>query len=221
MGVELKGALDRHDRGESIVIPVILRDCDWKTQRFAALQALPAGGKPVTRFRPRDAGWTDVVLGIRRVASNSTSLRSREEWGGDLTAAPVINRPPAFDTSLMIVAPDGPTIAQQQRQPSRSETASRPKESRTTNDPALMREGPLVKPDRILAAIVGTKPMLRAQLTKLVWDYVKTNGLQDRSNKRMINADDKLQLLFGGKRQVSMFEMTALVNKHVIVMTSF
>jgi upstream activation factor subunit UAF30 len=48
-----------------------------------------------------------------------------------------------------------------------------------------------------------------------VWDYIKSNGLQDQTNKRMINADDKLRVIFGGKNQVSMFEMTALVSKHL------
>jgi chromatin remodeling complex protein RSC6 len=52
-------------------------------------------------------------------------------------------------------------------------------------------------------------------VTKKVWDYIKANGLQDQQNKRMINADDKMKKIFGGKSQVSMFEMTALVNKHL------
>jgi chromatin remodeling complex protein RSC6 len=66
-----------------------------------------------------------------------------------------------------------------------------------------------------LGAIIGNKPMPRSEVTKKVWDYIKANGLQDQTNKRMINADDKLKVIFGGKKQVSMFEMTALVNKHL------
>ena len=66
-----------------------------------------------------------------------------------------------------------------------------------------------------LGAIIGNKPMPRSEVTKKVWDYIKANGLQDQTNKRMINADDKLRVIFGGKDQVSMFEMTALVNKHL------
>ena len=66
-----------------------------------------------------------------------------------------------------------------------------------------------------LSAIIGSKPMPRSEVTKKVWDYIKANGLQDQTNKRMINADDKLKVIFGGKKQVSMFEMTALVNKHL------
>ena len=72
-----------------------------------------------------------------------------------------------------------------------------------------------VTPSADLSAIVGNKPIPRSEVTKRVWDYVKANGLQDQTNKRMINADDKLLKIFGGKKQVSMFEMTALVNKHL------
>jgi len=72
-----------------------------------------------------------------------------------------------------------------------------------------------VTPSAALAAIVGDKPIPRSEVTKRVWDYIKANGLQDQTNKRMINADDKLRVIFNGKDQVSMFEMTALVNKHL------
>ena len=72
-----------------------------------------------------------------------------------------------------------------------------------------------VTPSSDLAAVVGSQPMPRSEVTKKVWDYIKANGLQDQTNKRMINADDKLRTIFGGKDQVSMFEMTALVNKHL------
>ena len=72
-----------------------------------------------------------------------------------------------------------------------------------------------VQPSADLAPIVGSNPIPRSEVTKRVWDYIKANGLQDKQNKRMINADDKLRKIFGGKKQVSMFEMTALVNKHL------
>jgi upstream activation factor subunit UAF30 len=72
-----------------------------------------------------------------------------------------------------------------------------------------------VQPDDQLAAVVGKGPMTRADLTKKVWDYIKKNNLQDSQNKRNINADDKLKPVFGGKKQVTMFEMTKLVNQHV------
>jgi upstream activation factor subunit UAF30 len=72
-----------------------------------------------------------------------------------------------------------------------------------------------VQPDAQLGAIIGTSPLTRAEMTKKVWDYIKKNNLQDSKNRRMINADDKLRPVFGGKTQVSMFEMTKLVNQHV------
>ena len=70
-------------------------------------------------------------------------------------------------------------------------------------------------PSSTLAAVVGNSPMPRTEVTSKLWGYIKKNGLQDKTNKRMINADDKLKDVFGGKKQVSMFEMTKLVAKHL------
>jgi chromatin remodeling complex protein RSC6 len=70
-------------------------------------------------------------------------------------------------------------------------------------------------PSSDLAPVVGDKAMPRTEVTKRLWDYIKKNRLQDAENKRMINADDKLRAVFGGKKQVSMFEMTRLVNAHL------
>ena len=72
-----------------------------------------------------------------------------------------------------------------------------------------------VQPDAVLAVIVGTKPAARGQITKALWDYIKKNGLQDAKDKRQINADAALKAVFGGKKQVSMFEMTRLVSNHI------
>ena len=72
-----------------------------------------------------------------------------------------------------------------------------------------------VQPDAILAAIIGSKPVPRTEMTKKLWAYIKKNGLQDKKNRRMINADDALKAVFNGKTQVSMFDMTKLVSKHV------
>jgi upstream activation factor subunit UAF30 len=66
-----------------------------------------------------------------------------------------------------------------------------------------------------LAAVVGSTPMPRTEVTSKIWGYIKKNNLQDKTNRRMINADDKLKEVFGGKKQVSMFEMTKLVSKHL------
>lgn len=66
-----------------------------------------------------------------------------------------------------------------------------------------------------LEAVVGKGPMPRSEVVKKLWEYIKKHGLQDSQNKRNINADDNLKKVFGGKEQVSMFEMTALVSKHL------
>lgn len=70
-------------------------------------------------------------------------------------------------------------------------------------------------PSEVLSAIVGALPLPRTEVVKKIWAYIKSNKLQDAINKRMINADEKLKAIFGGKSQVSMFEMTKLVNKHL------
>ena len=72
-----------------------------------------------------------------------------------------------------------------------------------------------MQPDAALGAVVGGSPMPRTEVTKKIWGYIKRHGLQDKKNRRNINADDKLKPVFGGKSQVSMFEMTKLVNKHL------
>ena len=70
-------------------------------------------------------------------------------------------------------------------------------------------------PSAALGAVIGAKAMPRTEVTKKIWDYIKKNKLQDTKNKRNINADEKLKEIFGGKKQVSMFEMTKLVSKHL------
>lgn len=72
-----------------------------------------------------------------------------------------------------------------------------------------------VTPDAALAAVVGSDPLPRTELTKKLWDYIKSNDLQNPQNKREIIADDKLKAVFDGKEKVSMFEMTKLVSNHV------
>lgn len=80
------------------------------------------------------------------------------------------------------------------------------------------RINPLSRPVTVspeLAQVVGASSLSRPEVTKRIWDYIKKNKLQDATNRRNINADDKLRTIFGGKNQVSMFEMTKLVNKHL------
>ena len=66
-----------------------------------------------------------------------------------------------------------------------------------------------------LAAVIGGTPMPRTQMIKKIWDYIKKNKLQDSKNKRMINADEKLKVLFAGKKQISMFDLAKIVNNNV------
>ena len=84
--------------------------------------------------------------------------------------------------------------------------------SKRKPNPAFMRP---VQPDDKLAAVVGSKPIPRSELTKKLWDYIKKNGLQDKKVRTNINADDNLRAVFNGKSQVSMFEMTKLVSGHI------
>lgn len=87
-----------------------------------------------------------------------------------------------------------------------------PKKAKRKPSAALMR---LMTPSAILAAIIGATPRPRGQIIKKLWEYIKKNGLQDKINKRLINADEKLKALFGGKSVVSMFELTKHVSKNI------
>jgi upstream activation factor subunit UAF30 len=89
--------------------------------------------------------------------------------------------------------------------------AAKPKTARKPNA-AFMKP---MTPSDTLAAVVGSSPLPRTEVTKKVWDYIKKNNLQDQANKRNINADEKLKAVFGGKKQVSMFEMTKLISNHL------
>ena len=87
-----------------------------------------------------------------------------------------------------------------------------PAKKKRTPNAAFMKP---MQPDEALSAVVGSGPLPRTEITKKLWQYIKKNGLQDAKVRRNINADDKLGRVFGGKKQVSMFEMTKLVNKHI------
>ena len=79
-------------------------------------------------------------------------------------------------------------------------------------NPAFMKP---LQPSEQLSAIVGNKPMPRTKVVKALWEYIKKNKLQDSNDKRTINADDKLQVIFEGKKSVDMFKMATYVNKHL------
>ena len=94
----------------------------------------------------------------------------------------------------------------------KAKKAAKKKATKRKPNAAFMKP---VQPDALLGAVVGSGAMPRTELTKKIWAYIKKNGLQDKKNRRNINADDKLKAVFGGKAQVNMFQMTALVSKHV------
>jgi upstream activation factor subunit UAF30 len=86
------------------------------------------------------------------------------------------------------------------------------KRAKRAPNPAFMKP---MQPDSALSAVVGGNAMPRTEITKKLWGYIKRKGLQDQRERRMINADENLRPVFGGKSKVSMFEMTKLVNKHL------
>ncbi len=92
-----------------------------------------------------------------------------------------------------------------------AETASKPKAKRAPSA-AFMKP---VQPDEKLAAVVGNEPISRTDVTRKLWDYIRSHNLQDPANKTFIKADDTLKQVFDGRDRVSMFEMTKLVFGHV------
>ena len=97
-----------------------------------------------------------------------------------------------------------------------SKSASKSTAKKTTAkrapNPAFMKP---MTPSAELAAVIGSKPMPRSEVAKKMWEYIKKNDLQDATNRRQINSDENLKKVFGGKNNVTMFEMTSLVNKHL------
>jgi chromatin remodeling complex protein RSC6 len=90
--------------------------------------------------------------------------------------------------------------------------AARKKAAKRTPSAAFMKA---MNPSEALSRVVGAKPLPRTEVAKKLWAYIKKNNLQDKVNKRNINADENLLKVFGGRKQVSMFEMIKLVNKHL------
>ena len=91
-------------------------------------------------------------------------------------------------------------------------TKKKPTKTKRKPNAAFMRP---LQPDAALAEVIGSKPMPRTEITKRLWVYIKKNNLQDKTNRRNINADAALKKVFNGKSKVNMFEMTKLVAKHI------
>ena len=102
------------------------------------------------------------------------------------------------------------------RKPARKTTARKKatKKAAKKRTPSAAFMKPM-QPSPALASVVGSSPLPRTEVTKKLWAYIKRNGLQDSKNRRAINADEKLRPVFGGKSQVTMFDMTKLVNRHL------
>ena len=92
--------------------------------------------------------------------------------------------------------------------------AAKPAKKKTARKPNAAFMKPLTL-SATLAEVIGSKPMPRTEVVKQIWNYIKKHGLQDKKNRRMINADAKLKAVFGGKSQISMFELAKVLSKHV------
>ena len=92
--------------------------------------------------------------------------------------------------------------------------AAKPAKKKTARKPNAAFMKPLTL-SATLAEVIGSKPMPRTEVVKQIWNYIKKHGLQDKKNRRMINADAKLKAVFGGKAQISMFELAKVLSKHV------
>jgi upstream activation factor subunit UAF30 len=102
------------------------------------------------------------------------------------------------------------------RPAARKKTAKRARRKSTGRkrapNPAFMRP---LQPSSQLAAVIGNSPMPRTQVISKLWAYIKRNGLQDARNRRAINADEKLRPLFGGRSQVTMFDLAKIANRNL------
>ena len=123
------------------------------------------------------------------------------------TKKPAAKKPPAKKPAVKKAA--APAKKPAAKKPA-AKKAAKPAVKRTPNA-AFMKP---MTPSAMLAAVVGAMPLPRTEVVKKIWEYIKKNKLQDAISKRMINADEKLRAVFG-KAQVSMFEMTKIINKHL------
>lgn len=151
-----------------------------------------AAKKPVAKAAPKKAVAKPAAKPATKTATKTVAK-----------AAPKVPAKTAAKPAAKSVAKAAPKKA--------STAAKKPAVKRTPNA-AFMK--PLT-PSAALAEVVGAKPLPRTEVTKKVWEYIKKHKLQNAENKRNIDADDKLKVIFGGKKQVSMFEMTKLISAHL------
>jgi upstream activation factor subunit UAF30 len=126
-------------------------------------------------------------------------------------AKKVAAKPAATKAAAKPAAKKAAAPAKAAAKPAVKKAAAKPATPRKPNA-AFMKA---MTPSAVLAAVVGSNPLPRTEVTKKVWEYIKKFNLQNPLNKRMIDADEKLKAVFGGKKQVSMFEMTKLISDHL------
>ena len=127
-------------------------------------------------------------------------------------AKKVTKRPAARKTAKKAAKKAAPKKAAAKKTAAKKRPAKKAASKKRAPNPAFMKP---MQPSPALGAVVGSDPKPRSEVTKKIWGYIKKHNLQDNKNRRMINADEKLMPVFGNKKQVSMFEMTKLVNKHL------
>ncbi|WP_373058000.1 SWIB/MDM2 domain-containing protein [Gemmatimonas sp.] len=210
MAVALSAA--QQDRYESVaefereILQAGLKDGLWGDPYGADTQ--PFSPLPVslrlTDLRPEGCLW---------VGAEGVTLELLRQVFGDLVSWKYAESPratggkPGWWTRSLEANASG----QVRRAPSHIAPKKKAEENRSSNA-AFMKA---LTPSPALAAIVGVRPLPRTEVIKKLWVYIKKNGLQDSKNKRNVNADEKLRLVFGGKKTVSMFEMTSLVSRHL------
>jgi upstream activation factor subunit UAF30 len=153
------------------------------------------------------------MAAMKKSAKRGGAKKASKKAPARRSAAKASKRPAARKTATKASKKAAPKKAAAKK----SSAAKRPAAKKSASkkrapNPAFMKP---MQPSAQLGAVVGNNPMPRSEITKKVWAYIKKNSLQDNKNRRMINADDKLGPVFGSKKQVSMFEMTKLVNKHL------
>src|SRR5438132_324984 len=164
--------------------------------------------------------WSELPLtgGIASASSSRDVVRSDQLTGRrTMATAKKASKKPAKKPAAKKTAAKKPAAKKSAKKaPAKKAPAKKaaPKKSGAKRKPnaAFMKA---MTPSATLGAVVGTSPLPRTEVTKKNWDYIRKNKLQDADNRQLINADDKLRAVFGGKSKVSMFEMTKLVSNHL------
>lgn len=161
-----------------------------------------AGSGREWRFEDhRPKGGCLWVYVEREAADEVKAISPGAKWRFSSVRRGFFTKDPSADASVFATTSPDPEFA-----------SGLPRASERSQRAAFMAP---VTPNATLAAVVGARPLPRTELTKKLWVYIKRNGLQDKRNRRMINADEKLRAVFGGKKQVSMFDMTKLVSRNL------